>query len=388
MSEEPSWIGPPPRAAQAIAFMSCGIIGLMIAGMQPLLLGGLAIAGRVGANQLGQMATAEFLILGLTAGAAGSVLHSLHLRFTALAALAALAALDTLTPFARGPLLFLVRAAAGLPEGVLLWVTISLIARAPTPERWAGAFLTAQTSAQFMMAALLAAFVLPAAGVDGGFWAIAALCIAGMGAALLLPPALAPLPADATGGLPSARGWIALSVSFLFIAITSAVWVYVQQLSHQAHHDASVAGQAVSLSLIAQMAGALGATALAGRISWFVALVGCAAADLCLMAAIATLPGPAMFVILVSALGFIWLFAQPFLVPMTIEADPTRRAALLIGGAELVGGSLGPLFSSFFVTDADARGALGFSSFSVALAAAVVIALHLTRQRAPVAAAD
>ena len=66
---------------------------------------------------------------------------------------------------------------------------------------------------------------------------------------------------------------------------------------------------------------------------------------------------------------------------MTIEADPTRRAALLIGGAQLIGGSLGPFFASFFFTDADARGALVFASACVVAAGAIVLGLHATRPR-------
>ena len=55
--------------------------------------------------------------------------------------------------------------------------------------------------------------------------------------------------------------------------------------------------------------------------------------------------------------------------------------ALLIGGAQLVGGSMGPLAASFFVTDTDARGALYFSLTYVALAAVTLISLHATRPR-------
>jgi DHA1 family inner membrane transport protein len=63
-------------------------------------------------------------------------------------------------------------------------------------------------------------------------------------------------------------------------------------------------------------------------------------------------------------------------VPMVIAADPTRRAAVLVGGAELAGGSLGPLFASFVVSDADARGSLGFGAVALAVAAAIAFTLN------------
>lgn len=383
MSEQPSWIGARPSAAQIFALMFCGVTGLMVAGLQPLLLGALAQEGRVGASQLGVVATAELLAMGLTAGLCGGLLRSSNLKLIASVALLALATADALTPFARGDMLTLLRAAAGVPSGVLVWLTISLIARTPTPERWAGGFLTAQTLGQFLMAAFLAAFVVSSFGANGGFIALAALCIVNVGAAVLLPSELAPLPQAATAGLPGARGWIALSVSFLFLAASSGVWVYAERLSAQAHHAAIVAGQAVSISLACQIAGGFAATVLGGRINWLVALLACIGIDLAVFASFAALPSASSFLVLAGAFGFVWMFATPFLVPLTIEADPTRRAALLIGGAQLVGGSLGPLLASFFVTDADARGVLTFSASSVIAALAIILVLHVTRRATP-----
>ena len=378
--EQQSWIGARPTNPQIVALMTCGVVGLMIPGLQPLLLGALAEKGRVSASSIGFIATAELLVMGLTAGLAGAVLKSSRLRFIAIVALVVLAVIDALTPLAHGDMLTLARAAAGIPSGVLVWITISFIARTPTPERWAGAYVTAQTLGQFLMAAAVSAFVAPHASVDGGFVALALLCVATIAIALLLPTDLAPLPKGATAGLPTARGWSALAVSFLLLAVTSGVWVYVEQLSRQAHHAASIAGQAVSLSLAFQVVGGIAATVLAGRIHWLPALIGCAIVDAGVFAGFATLPSPPVFIALACALGFVWLFAIPFLVPMTIEADPTRRAALLIGGAQLIGGSLGPLFVSFFVTDADARGALAFAATCLTASMVIVIALHATRR--------
>ncbi|MGJ3626873.1 hypothetical protein AB5I41_08240 [Sphingomonas sp. MMS24-JH45] len=47
--------------------------------------------------------------------------------------------------------------------------------------------------------------------------------------------------------------------------------------------------------------------------------------------------------------GFLWLFALPFQAPLVIAADPTRRAALLIGGAQLAGSSVGPIMAGALV---------------------------------------
>jgi hypothetical protein len=365
--------------------MFVGVTGIMIAGLQPLLLGALAQEGRVAAAQLGQAATAELLTMGLAAAFAGAVMRPARLKLIAIAALTALALIDALTPQARGEMVTLARAAAGAPSGVLIWVTISMIVRSPTPERWSGAYLTVQTLAQFLLATFLTALVVPRYGADGGFIALAIFCLVNVAAAFLLPAEFAPLVRqESSGGLPNARGWAALAVSFLYIAFTIGVWVYAEPLSRQAGHRAAVAGQAVSLSLACQVAGGLAATALAGRINWLATLLVCAVVNLTLFAGFALLPGPPLFLAIAGVFGFVWLFASPFLVPMTIEADPTRRAAVLMGGVQLVGGSFGPLLASFFVTDADARGTLAFGAVSLILAMGIVLALHQTRLRGSV----
>jgi hypothetical protein len=374
----PGWIGPRPSGPHAAAVMYVGIIGIMIAGVQPLLLGALEQEGRLTAAQLGHAATAELLTMGLAAGIAGGMLKGDHLRWIGLIAGLTLALLDVATTRASGETLTLIRAAAGLPSGLLMWITIGMITRAPRPEQWSGAYLTLQTLAQFLLSLVLTGLVVARYGANGGFWALAGISgLAGL-AALAAPPRYAPLAhADAPGGLPSVRGWVALAACFLFLAFIVAVWVYAEPLSHQAGHRPQIFGYAVSLSLICQVAGGAAATVLAGRLPWFWTLLACAIVDFAILALFASLPGPVMFLVASGVFGFIWLFVLPFLVPMVIEADPTRRAAMLLAGAQLLGGSLGPLLASLVVTDADARGAIAFGAGGLVIAMAIVTALHL-----------
>jgi hypothetical protein len=140
-------------------------------------------------------------------------------------------------------------------------------------------------------------------------------------------------------------------------------------------------GAAVSLSLAFQVLGGATATALAGRLRWFPTLMLCSVIYIACLLAFATLPSASLYLVTSSVFGFLWMFSLPFFVPMVIAADPTRRAALLIGGAELAGGSLGPLFASFVVTDADVRGSLAFGAFALALTVAIALALR-RRERA------
>ena len=389
MNARAEWIGGRPTAVQLGVILLVGVCGVMIAGLQPLLLGTLAQEGRITAAQLGHAATAELLLMGLASAYAGGRWKTEHLRAIGSISALALAALNAATVWANGETVTLVRAFAGVPSGILIWITIAMIARSPTPERWAGVYLTIQTLAQFLLAAALTAWVISRTGANGGFVALAVLCGMSALAALLLPNRFAPLVADsASGNRPNARGFVALAAPFLWMAFIVGVWVYAEPLSRQAGHAPTVVGVAVSLSLACQVLGGATATLLAGRLRWFPALVFCALVNVGCLLAFAALPGESLYLLTSAVFGFLWLFSLPFMVPMLIAADPTRRAAVLVGGAELAGGSLGPLFASFVVTDADVRGSLGFGAIALAVTVAIAFVLHRRERVLPAAVVE
>lgn len=381
------WIGPRPSGVEIFAVMFVGVAGIMIAGLQPLLLGTLALEGRITANQLGQAATAELLAMGAAAFIAGAVLKPVRMKVIGMAMALLLAGLDAATPLFAGDTITLVRGIAGLPSGVLMWMALALIARTPHPERWSGIYLTVQTLAQFLMATLIAATVVPIYGASGGWVALAAFCVATAALALFVPDKLTSLArTEGRSSLPGLRGWIALLSAFLYSAFTIGVWVYAEPLSRQAGHAPEVAGAAVSISLACQVAGGAAATLLAGRVNWLWTVMVSAVLAMGVTYGLYTLPDPTMFLVLSGAFGFLWLFVLPFLVPMVLEADPTRCAAVLIGGAQVLGASFGPFFASTLVTEMDSRGALTFGG--ACLIAAVLLAFGLYQIRPRKAAAE
>ncbi len=381
-----SWIGPRPTGLQFTAVMFVGVTGIMIAGLQPLLLGALEHENRLSPAQLGQAATAELLAMGLAAFIAGAALKPKYLKLIAIVSSLILAGIDLATPSMQGDMITLLRGAAGVPSGILIWVTIALIARSPTPERWSGVYLTVQTLAQFVVATALSVTLMQTYGADGGWYGLSAFCVLTAVVALFMPGEFAPLPkTEGNSSLPGARGWIALLSAFLYSAFTIGVWVYAEPLSKQAGHDPGVTGMAVSVSLACQVAGGAAATVLAGRINWLWTTLIAAVLSAGVIVGLASLPDPMMFLVLSGAFGFLWLFVLPFLVPMVIEADPTRRAAVLIGGAQVLGASFGPFFASMLVTDTDARGAIWFGGACLVVAVVLAFGLHQIRPRAAVA---
>jgi hypothetical protein len=368
------------QPATAAATLGVGINALLVLGVQPALLGALVDEHRLAADGLGLTAAIELLAMALSTAAVGALLKPRHLRLIGLSASLLLAMLDLAATRLSGPALMALRGGAGALEGVLLWIVVSMIARTQTPERWAGVFFTAQTLAQLLLALTLALFVMPAYGANGGFVALAAACLLGAAASLLGADRFAALPlAPHETGAPPRRGWIALAATLIYVAAGGAVGVYLQPLAREAGLSADVARTALWMSLAAQVVGGGLATLLAGRVHYFTVFVVVSLAYLAawfVMAA--TAPAP-WFIGANIAAGLVGLFLAPFLVPFTIEADPSRRAALQTGAAQLLGGALGPLLSAFVVSDADVRGSVWLGAALLIAGLAGVAWLRFTR---------
>jgi MFS family permease len=377
------WIGAPPSLSQRLAVFWVGLVGVLFPGVGPLLLGGMEAAGRLTAAQIGQAGMAELVAMGIGAAVIGPLFGERRLRLAAVTCGVLLAVLDLATTRTSGDLLILVRALAGLPGGAMIWLITGMIVRAPRPEQWSGLYLTIQTLAQLGVVTAIGAFVVGPFGPDGGFLVLAVLAASAAVVGLASPGVYAPLlkAEDNPKGLPSPRGWVALGAVFCFQAFILAVWIYAEPLSRQAGHPSIVASQAFAVSLAAQVAGGAAATALAGRLSWFWSLMGAVVLAIGALLAMAALPSAFVFLAVSGLFGFVWLFASPFLTPLAIEADPSRRAALLGPGASLLGCGAGPLVASFIVTGADVRPAVWLGVILAVVTLLIVAGLHLTKPR-------
>jgi len=374
--------GPALTGLEAAGAIGVGINSLLVLGVIPVLLGSLVDEHRISAPDIGLVVMAEVLAMGVATALAGALLKPMRLKSIGTVFALLLAGVDLATASSSGLGVFALRALAGVLEGVLLWITVAMIARTATPERWAGVFFTGQTLAQLLLAIALV-WIMPAWGATGGFVAIAVCALAGLPASLVGPSRLADLnPGEAIAGPPPFRGWIALIGTFIFVAGGGAVAVYLQPLAHQAGLDAGVARTALWVSLAAQVAGSAAATAMAGRIRWFHVFLVVTAASLGVWWLFGQrIPGW-LFVAANAVGGLTALFLSPFLVPMTIEADPSRRAAVQSGAAQLLGGAMGPLLASRLVSDQDVHSVLWLGAGLMLAGLAVVAWLHLTNRPA------
>lgn len=378
----PSWIGPKPPAWQLAAILLVGTMGMMICGVQPVLLGSLVLEHRLSAAALGWATTAEFTTLALGIWIAGTYFKPTQMRLrVAVAAVLAIAA-DCLVSGEQGMAVLLNRALTGLPEGVLVWCTSCMVARSPTPARMAAIFLTLQNVSQFAFAAVLPPTLMHRYGADGGFVALGLTASLALLATPFIPNSFTRL--ASAGGHTSGPRYtgtvIACLVSvFLIAAFSIGLFAYIEPLGAQAHLSEETVGYAVSAVLGASTLGSLVA-AVVPRIPPYRVFSLCLLVNLVVLGIFGSTLGTVAFFVASSLFGFFWLFFLPYQVPMAIEADPTRQITVVLPGAQLVGAGAGPLLSSFFVTDTDARGALIVCGTCFALAFVITTLQHFTRR--------
>ncbi len=371
--------GPPFSPIEAGAAIALGVIALLIAGLMGLLLAALAEEHRLSASGIGLAAMAEALSTGLVTGAAGIVFKPVRLRTIAVAATLALIALDLATLRASGSSVLVVRTLAGVAEGVLLWISIGFISRTATPERWAAVLFTGMGLTQLAAATALSALVLPRFGANGGYAAVAAAMTLALPVALFLPTRLGAIAGGGeTGGAPPLRGWVALAGTLCMAASLTAVAVYVIPLARQAGLPVGVGRASISVALACQMAGGVAATALAGRVRYITVFLVSAAVFLATWGVYGFAAPAWLFVAMSGLAGFAAFIAGPFLVPMTVEADPSRRAAMQSGAVQLLAGAFGPLLASLTVHEGDVRGVLILAAGLQLTGLAIAAVLHRT----------
>jgi len=372
--------GPALSAREAWALLGMGVLSLLSTGVMSALLGAMVDEGRLSHGGVGYAATLEALMMALSTGVASVFFRPQRLRLIGTIATLALIAANVATMGAAHEGVYLIRAIAGFAEGVLLWLASSMIVRTETPARWAALLFLSLSLVQLAASALLGAWTLPRFGADGGYLLLAAITLVGFAFAALSPRALGALPgiAGESHGMPTSRGWTALFATVLFTGATSAVSVYLVPLAQDAGLSVDAARLALSATLGAQILGSVLATLLADRARYLPVFAVVTAGYLAVWG-FYTLPTTTWpFVLVSAASGVVAMFVSPFLLPMLINADPTRRAALQAPAAQLLSGGLGPFAAAWAV---EAGGMRLMLELSAALLVAGFVIMLVIRRR-------
>jgi MFS transporter, DHA1 family, inner membrane transport protein len=188
-AQNEDWLVGNPSGVQVAAALWIGSVGLLILGLQPVLLGALFDEHRINLDELGLVATAEIIAIGIGSAVATMLFSTRHLRVKSAILLVALAALDAAMSSAQSAnAILIVRTLAGVVEGGMVAVSIELIARSRHPERIGGVFLTLQTLAQCLLVFGLGKWVIntTAAGATGSNAGFLVLAVVSLGQRFLV----------------------------------------------------------------------------------------------------------------------------------------------------------------------------------------------------------
>lgn len=370
------WLVGNPTGGQLASALWIGSVGLLILGLQPVLLGALYTEGHVSGDELALVATAEMIAIAIGSAVVAMLLSAHNMRWKSAALLILLALANLWTAYAvSAGLLISVRAVAGLAEGGLVAVATELIARSRRAERIGGYFVTMQTLAQCALALLLALYVIPAAGSVGGFIVLAVVCVASLAVAFIVPDDYAELPKDENlANVLTVPSLTALLSVFCYFMFFGAIWAFLEPLGAQYGIDGRTVGLIVSASLAVQILGAMTATGFEARIDYRLAIAAIGVIAVASSAVLASGPGLTVFWAAALAMGFILLFIVPYQIRLAITADETRTAVLLVPAAQLFGLAIGPIAASLLIDGKDFR---PVPEFAAASAAASVVLLGL-----------
>ncbi len=362
--------------------MVIGAGGILILGIQPLLLGGLLNAGKIDAVQLGWIATVEVLGMALGVFLGARWMAGANGKLVAVAAGLIMALANAATPGADSVMTIgLARTLAGLAEGVMVAVSILSITHSTAPARLNAIYLTAGATPQLVLAYLLPATVFPVYGVESGFYVLAGVGVLSAVLAAMIGERLAPQPE-----LTSDRRivWtpavlLALAATLVTAAAIGACWSYAEPMGGRQGLSPAAIGLAVAISLAFQSGGSLAVALVGYRLPFRVVLPGGVLLQACAIMMLIAVPGFVGFTVGLAVFGFCWQACLPFAMDLIIDTDETRMTAPLIMPLTLAGLSMGPLIASALV----GTSVIGAFVFGIgAFVAAAALYLFIFRRQA------
>jgi predicted MFS family arabinose efflux permease len=337
----------------------------------PMLVGALIEALGLTARQAGLIAAADMLGAGVSAFLAALLISSARWRVVLLAGICFMTMGNVLSGMtSHFEALFAYRVCAGLGEGLLLSIGNASIGESRNPDRVFGFSIAAQL-AFGALALYLIPCILRVSGVRGIFWSLA-------GATALAIALVRHMPnrpradVENVGRLAfSSRSAIGLTGVLTYFIAQGAVWAYLEQIGAVKNIDAHAIGEALAISSVAGLAGALMSSWLDIRQGRLKPLLFATCLALASLAILNAETGFALFATAALVFNFAWNFSVPFQFGALAEIDASRRTVALGGVVVFAGLTIGPVLAAEII-DGERFGRVSwigalFSILSVAL---------------------
>jgi predicted MFS family arabinose efflux permease len=372
----------PSTIAAAVALSCIGVFGILAA---PIFTNILGVSLQLDADQIGLIIFAEIVGAALASILATFWIQKANWRLMAGFAVIAVIVINIVSGFqSDATVLVWLRFLAGfLGEGIAFAVAIGIINSSSNPDRLFGYSVASQVSI-----GVLTLLVLPGLGelygIKGVLWPLAALAIIALP---MLPsvPTKSPKRVDADS-VPVAGSTtpaiVSLAVLLIWCTGLGAVWAFLINIGVAGGLENTMAGRALAISTTIGIAGALTASALAGR-GGRLAPVGIAL--LIQIGAVMLLQGEMSFLrftLTCAVFQVFWNFTGPYLMGMVAASDTTGRISVLIPVAQTGGFALGPAIAGGMMAgdSLTAANTVGMLGILIALVIFVPTVLRLTKQ--------
>ena len=375
-----------PRLPFLASLVWLGLLGAIVANIQPMFLGGLATAFNLNAQQLGFLGGAEL---------AGSCLASLcaplwftrvNLRRVAMFALLVAVCGNLMTSWTANylPLLCLRFVTAFLGAGVIYSMALGLIGQVKNPDRLIAIAIILQVLSLALGMATIP-LLLEHWQLPGMMVTLSLLFATGF---LLLPfiPQQAP-PQENDGIVPVATGgeWflpVALLLSLVLFSIgLGAIWAFLERMGASAGFAMADIGKALAVSGFIGGLGALTAAVLGQRIGRLIPLTVGIIGQLGVCWLLSDRTSWPVYITIVALFNFFWNLVLPFLMGAIGTADKTGRFMVLIPAAQAGGYAIGPALAGLFIVGDNYSGAsqVSLAAFTLCLVIVAPLIMRLNK---------
>jgi predicted MFS family arabinose efflux permease len=373
-----------PNTITAAVALSCiGVFGILAA---PIFTNILGVSLQLDADQIGLIIFAEIAGAALASILAAFWIQKANWRVAASLAVMTVIVINFISGFQTdATALVILRFLAGfLGQGTAFAVAIGIINSSSNPDRLFGFSVASQVSI-----GVLTLLVLPGLGevygIKGVLWPLGALAIIVLPMVLWVPTR-SPKQLEAGGTAPvtgsAMPAIVSLAILLIWCTGLGAVWAFLINIGVAGGLENTVAGQALAISTTIGIAGALAASALAGR-GGRLAPVGIAL--LIQIGAVMMLQGEMSFLRFTATCAMFqvfWNFTGPYLMGMVAASDNTGRISVLIPVAQTGGFAVGPAIAGSLMTGDSLAAAnnVGMLGILIALVIFVPTVLRLLKQ--------
>lgn len=339
----------PPSAKVLCVAGGFALIATVISAIVPAFVGVWQAQYRIGADQAAFAVAAEFFAQ--VAGAGVFIIASSRCSLRQCAWGGLLMVIVGNLASAMSPnvaALIPARAVAGLGGGMLRALGMGCLARALSPGLAFALYATAQVAIAAAVTAVLPA-VIVSVGVQGPFFAVAAIAVVAMGWVRLLP-----LDRTATGRkdwrrtlyFPVAGLW-AVGALFVYFLGQGALWTFLDPIGKSLSIDPASISRALTLLNFAGLIGSFGVGALAHRVNPRSALLVLSGVGLLSVLALFSAHSPMAFIGASCGFYFAWCASFPFQFTLIARADPTGTASAAVPAVDTLGLASGAALAGF-----------------------------------------